>query len=278
MITLIVTSKQLKHAERWDIDFHSPPLGVKAYPPNILRPVTRCADIIKTKRDPTKQPDAPFQYVDIASIDVETGVIINPQELTGQEAPSRARKVMRAYDIIISTCRPTRGAIAVVPESLHGQICSTGFSVIRPHPSVNPFYLHFALRLPSTLEQFRKWSTGSSYPAILDEDVAKTLLPLPTPDLQDAAAKLIRCASQERDRAIRAANDAWKNTTGAIVRTLERSTPLDGTGDPGDIVYSTDQVHQRIAALGPVEEEAPINDDQPLQQSLFHDNDDAYTL
>src|SRR6185437_1289969 len=114
-----------------------------------------------------------------------------PQEVEGVDAPSRARKVVRAFDIVISTCRPTRGAIAVVPISLHNQIASTGFSIWRAKAGTNPFYLHYALRLQSTLEQFRKWSTGSSYPAILDEDVAKTLIPVPSPAEQDRIARLI---------------------------------------------------------------------------------------
>lgn len=131
MKTLLVTSKQTKTAGRWDIDFHLPPVGIKSFPKEILAPVRNCADVVKTKRDPTQKPNEAFLYVDIASIDVDPGIILRPQELTGEEAPSRARKVIHAYDIIISSCRPTRGAIAVVPEELHGQICSTGFSVIR---------------------------------------------------------------------------------------------------------------------------------------------------
>jgi type I restriction enzyme S subunit len=56
-------------------------------------------------------------YIDISSVDVSNGIIENPQELIGIEAPSRARKVVPAFDIVISTCRQTRGAIAVVPVS-----------------------------------------------------------------------------------------------------------------------------------------------------------------
>src|SRR5260370_14978973 len=121
----------LERAGRWDIDFHLPPVEIEKFPIDLRVPVSKCVDVVKTKRDPTLRPEETFLYVDIASVDVETGVIARPQELTGQEAPSRARKVIHAYDLIVSTCRPTRGAIAVVPEELHGQICSTGFSVLR---------------------------------------------------------------------------------------------------------------------------------------------------
>lgn len=156
MKTLLKTRKQLVAAGRWDIDFHLPAEQIKTFPGETHRRVDTIATVVKAKRDPTRRPDETFQYIDIASIDVTAGVIERPQEIIGEEAPSRARKVVRAYDVIVSTCRPTRGAIAVVPESLHDQICSTAFTVLRAKKGVNPLYLHFALRLASTTEQFRK--------------------------------------------------------------------------------------------------------------------------
>ncbi len=216
MKTLIKTRTELQRAGRWDIDFHLPAEGITKFPKPLLKRVDQVADIVKDKRDPTRNGETVFQYVDISSVDVAIGVIANPQEVEGSEAPSRARKVVRAFDLVISTCRPTRGAVAVVPPSLHNQIASTGFSVVRCHDDVNPFYLHYALRLPSTLEQFRKWSTGSSYPAILDEDVAKTLVPVPSPDEQDRIAQALMAAFHERERAIQKADLAWQQTVDEI--------------------------------------------------------------
>lgn len=266
MKTLIVTPKHIKTAGRWDIDFHLPPVGITVFPKAILAPVSKFADVVKTKRDPTRKPNETFLYVDIASIDVETGVILRPQELTGEEAPSRARKVIHAYDIIISTCRPTRGAIAVIPEELHGQICSTGFSVIRAKQGQNPYYIHFALRLASTLEQFRKWSTGSSYPAILDEDVSKTLLPIPDAVAQDKIAKVIRYATAERERAIKGANVAWRSSIDGVIGSLEKSAAFIDV-DADDMVYSVAQIAERVATLPAVEEEEAAED-----ETLFEDN------
>lgn len=216
MKTLIKKDAELFDAGRWDIDFHLPPEGIRAFPKELLFRIDSAAEVAKDKRDPTKNPDEVFQYIDIASIDVQTGTIVNPQDVVGEEAPSRARKVVRAYDIIVSTCRPTRGAIAVVPPELHNQIASTAFSVLRAKPGVNPFYLHYAIRLASTLEQFRKWSTGSSYPAILDEDVEKTLIPLPDLCEQEHVAVKVTEALMRRDEAIKVANEHW----GATLRQL----------------------------------------------------------
>lgn len=220
MKVLKKTRLELQKAGRWDIDFHLPPVGILAFPKKILKRVDQVAEIAKDKRDPTKQPDQTFQYLDISSVDVMVGSVTNPQEVEGLEAPSRARKVVRAFDLLISTCRPTRGAIAVVPQKYHDQIASTGFSVLRANSDVNPFYLQFALRLPSTLEQFRKWSTGSSYPAILDEDVAKTMIPVPSAAEQDRIAKLVVDALRVRAESMKTANGAWTETLNAITSQL----------------------------------------------------------
>lgn len=220
MKTLIKTRNQLQAAGRWDIDFHLPPLGIRKFPKTLLARIDTVAVVAKDKRDPTKEPGTAFQYIDIAAVDVTVGTITNPQDVEGSEAPSRARKVVRAYDLIVSTCRPTRGAIAVVPVKLHNQIASTAFSILRPLSNVNPFYLHYALRLESTLEQFRKWSTGSSYPAILDTDVAKTLIPVPTPSIQDAIATKVVAALRDREKVISAANHSWTETLNIITSSL----------------------------------------------------------
>ena len=197
--------------QRWDIDYHIPPIEIKKYNPEIICKLHTCTDIITEKRNPTLEPDKSFIYIDISSVDVKTGIIITPQELIGKDAPSRDRKVVRAGDIIISTCRPTRGAIAVIPDNLDNQICSTGFSVIRAKDGVNNKYLHFILRSPAVKEQFRKFSTGSSYPAILDEDVKKTEIPLPNCDIQKKVADEVEKQTIIRNKAIDKANETWED-------------------------------------------------------------------
>lgn len=204
--------KTLIKEQRWDIDYHLPTVEVKKYNTDILTEIRNCADVITDKRNPTLEPDKEFIYIDISSVDITTGIITNPQELLGEEAPSRARKVVRAGDIIISTCRPTRGAIAIVPDELDNQICSTGFSIIRAKTGVNNQYLHFILRSALVKEQFRKFSTGSSYPAILDSDVEKTIIPLPSEPEQATIAKKVKEQTDIRNKKIFKANKIWNDS------------------------------------------------------------------
>lgn len=260
MKVLSKTRIELQKAARWDIDFHLPAEGIKRFPKGLLKRVDEVATIAKDKRDPGKKPEEIFQYIDISAVDVQVGAIVNQQDVEGADAPSRARKVVRAYDLLVSTCRPTRGAVAVVPRELHNQIASTGFSVVRPKKGVNPYYLQFALRLPSTMEQFRKWSTGSSYPAILDEDVAKTLIPIPDPDEQDRIAALLVKAFADRAIEIQKANFAWTSILDEITRNLsipQTNASASPQAESSEEAASTTSNPYTIAEIGSVLDSLP---------------------
>lgn len=272
MKTLTKTLKELRGAGRWDIDFHLPAEGIKEFPKTILKRVDQVAHVAKEKRDPGKEPDHVFQYVDIAAVDVTVGAIVNPQDLEGVEAPSRARKVIRAFDVLVSTCRPTRGAIAVVGANLHNQIASTAFSVVRAHDDINPFYLHYALRLPSTLEQFRKWSTGSSYPAILDGDVEKTMIPVPEPAMQEAIALKVMGSIRERARVIREANARWAVTLSEITNTLSggksSQQPIAAIEDNFDAV-ALHEIRKTLRELPPLKSDGNLIGEIPDMEDLL---------
>lgn len=133
------------------------------------------------RRDPSKEPGKRFVYVDISSVDNETGQIILPKEMTGAEAPSRARKVIRQGDVIFATTRPYLKNIALVPQALDGQISSTGFCVIRTNPALaDPRYIYQVCRSDLVVDQLNTGTMrGASYPAVTDKDVFRTLIPLP---------------------------------------------------------------------------------------------------
>jgi len=183
---------------RFDVEFN---MGFHKFDPymNQVLPVETVTTFPKETQDPTTQPETSFNYIDIASIDIELGEIREVSEVLGSNAPSRARQVVHTGDIIISTVRPTRGAIALIPESINGFICSTGFSIIHPNDQVTSEYLQTALRLHTTLEQFGRRSSGSSYPAILDKDIKVTLIPVPEKSIQEEiSTEVFRCRSEAK--------------------------------------------------------------------------------
>ena len=131
-------------------------------------------------RNPTVAPEEPFTYVDVAAIDNEEKAIVGARVLVGGEAPSRARKLIRKDDVLVSTVRPYLNAVAVVPPELDGQVASTGFCVLRAKKSVLPEFLYFYTRSKLFVDGLCKLVAGAMYPAVTDSQVLDQALPLPS--------------------------------------------------------------------------------------------------
>ncbi|MBX6764608.1 MAG: restriction endonuclease subunit S [Rubrobacteraceae bacterium] len=172
------------------------------------------------RRDPTKDPSAPFIYVDISAVDNAEGKIVSPRELLGQDAPSRARKVIRRGDVIFATTRPYLKNVAIVRPELDGQICSTGFCVLRANRRVvEPGFLFYLCWSDLVVAQLSGNSMrGASYPAVTDGDVYEALISLPPLDEQRRIVAHLE-AVQEKIRALQAA----QTETDEHLKRLEQS-------------------------------------------------------
>lgn len=131
-----------------------------------------------------------FQYIEISDIDIFSAQIDQVREVEVKEAPSRAQMLLRTGDILVSTTRPYRGAIAFVPEELNNSIGSTGFAVIRDvRKSVNRKYLFRILHTGLGLKQMEQRMSGGNYPAIVQDELQKIKIPLPPSEIQDKIAR-----------------------------------------------------------------------------------------
>ena len=106
-----------------------------------------------------------FEYVDIGSVTLEEG-IKQTESFTFRDAPSRARRIAKTGDTIISTVRTYLKAIDFVAETQSTYIYSTGFAVLQPKSFIYPEYLAYFVRSDAFTEQVSIHSTGMSYPAI----------------------------------------------------------------------------------------------------------------
>jgi len=129
--------------------------------------------------NPLQSPEAKFEYIDVSSISNATFQIEATQRLKGKDAPSRARKLVRENDILFATIRPTLQRIAVVPEHLDQQVCSTGYFVLRPKPGIHHRFVFYSLFTDSFTGQMESLQKGASYPAVTDGDVKAQEIPVP---------------------------------------------------------------------------------------------------
>ena len=142
-----------------------------------------------------------FPYIEIGAINITDGTIREIVYIPVEEAPSRAKVIVRTNDIIISTTRPGRGAIAKITEHENNYIVSTGFSVIRSvDGSVDRDYLFSILRLDILLKQMIQRSTGGNYPAITQEELSKVVVPIPSKEIQDRIVSIIQVALSEKQQ------------------------------------------------------------------------------
>lgn len=119
-----------------------------------------------------------IRYVDIGSVSLENG-IEKTEEFLFENAPSRARRVLKKGDIIISTVRTYLKAIAVVDRN--GLVGSTGFCVLRPlHGLVNSDYLGYYCKSNTFTDEISKRSFGISYPAITSSELISLYLTYPS--------------------------------------------------------------------------------------------------
>lgn len=131
-----------------------------------------------------KTPNGKLTYIDVGSINNKLG-LIEPTVIEAEEAPSRARKIVKAGTVIYSTIRPYLLNIAVIQEDFYPElIASTAFAVVHPVEGMTSEYLYSYLRSPVFVSYVESVQGGIAYPAINDRQFFSGLLPLPPTDEQ----------------------------------------------------------------------------------------------
>ena len=150
--------------------------------------------------DPRKAKDKEFQYVDISSIDNIAFSIVSWNTITGQNAPSRARKVIQTGDILFATTRPYLKNIAIVPSSLNGEVCSTGFCVIRANTSeTTTEWIYHNVLTPQFLTKIKVKMKGATYPAVSDKDVMNVTIAKPMLEEQKRISEILSTVDRKSD-------------------------------------------------------------------------------
>ena len=137
----------------------------------------------------TTDPDMAITYVDIGNVD-SVGGITGTEELVFEGAPSRARRIVRQGDVIISTVRTYLKAIARIEQTDANLIVSTGFAVIRPR-NLDDGFVAYALSSPYFVDRVVAHSVGVSYPAINASELACLDIAFPPISEQQAIAAFL---------------------------------------------------------------------------------------
>ena len=135
----------------------------------------------------TAYPEKTINYIDIASVENETGRFLGYNEIKSDDAPSRARREVKAGDVLLSTVRPNLKAFTLLKELKPRSVASTGFAVLRSKSEVvDPKFLLSAIFGRNVVDQMIGMMGKGAYPSINQKDVASVKIPLPPLETQKA--------------------------------------------------------------------------------------------
>ena len=166
--------------------------------------------------NPRRDRRPSVRYIDVSAVSRDELRVVSEATYSSEDAPSRARRIVKAGDTIFATVRPSLTRIAQIPASLDGQIVSTAFCVLRPNSRViHPDFLFFAMQLEHVVDSITNMQSGASYPAVRDVDVLNQSIPLPPMQAQHRIASALNLVRTSMLR---------HNESAKMASTLKRAT------------------------------------------------------
>lgn len=157
-----------------------------------LKYITQCDTLVLPENT---RPDTQIQYIDIGSVTYGNG-INQIQDFIFADSPSRARRIVKTGDTIISTVRTYLRAIAYISDKYNNHICSTGFAVLTPNNEQCKKFVFYSLQAGPFISRVESISTGISYPAVTSQDLINIYTCIPPLSEQQAIADYLdqKCA------------------------------------------------------------------------------------
>lgn len=146
-----------------------------------VAPLGSIAGVNRETRTPNH--DEVIRYLDISALGERT--VGKMSEVSGAEAPGRARRVVRAGDVVWSMVRPNRRAHALLVEPGADWIASTGLAVLSP-TGISSTWLFEMASTQEFSDYLVSQEGGAAYPAVKPKDFERASVVVPTPEVDRA--------------------------------------------------------------------------------------------
>ncbi|WP_409977282.1 restriction endonuclease subunit S [Pseudomonas sp. HD6422] len=123
-------------------------------------------------------------YVDLAN--AKENVIAEITDYRFDDAPSRARRVLRDGDTIVGTVRPGNRSFAFIANAAENLTGSTGFAVLRPKNIESTEFVYLAATLDANIDYLTHVADGGAYPAVRPEVVVGLATVIPPAQILQA--------------------------------------------------------------------------------------------
>ena len=143
-----------------------------------MKRIKEVCEINKQTLTDKTSPSYEFDYVDIGSVTYGIRGYVK-ERMTFATAPSRAKRIAKRGDTIISTVRTYLKAITTIDTDVSDLIVSTGFAVITPKKMINERFCSYLMISNSIIDRVCALSTGVSYPATNATAIGDLLIQIP---------------------------------------------------------------------------------------------------
>jgi type I restriction enzyme S subunit len=143
-----------------------------------------------SKRD-RHWPHDELDYIDISSV-AEGYIATPPKRIPVADAPSRAQRLVKDGDTVLSTVRPNRRSMFFSKDLDEKTVVSTGFAVVRPKEGfIHPRFLYALIFDEKFTDYLVSREQGAAYPAISPVDISSAEVHLPPYEEQERIGSIL---------------------------------------------------------------------------------------
>ena len=201
-LSYIVNLSEIKSSHRADAEYFQPKYDklvekIKKYGAVLLLNIVQN---VAARFNAKSQPDKIFQYVELSNITSSVGTIDGFSEVSGSEAPSRAKRVLKPNDVILSSVEGSLEKVALVGKEQDGYLASNGFFQFRSKDILPEVLLVLAKSFVLQM-QFEKQTAGTILTAVPKEAVKNIVVPKLNKSTQQKIADLVQKSHEARSKA-----------------------------------------------------------------------------
>jgi len=209
-----------------------------------VKKIKDICDVDSTSLTPKTSAEYEFDYISLSDVKCENFEIQTSRQVF-KTAPSRARRILKKGDVVISTVRPNLKGFFVVKEDVKDLIASTGFSVLTPH-SCNSVYLLSYFHSQAIDKQFYSLVVGSNYPAVNSSDIANIKIAMPPVEEQRKIAEVLGVWDKAIELQAKIIDKLELRKRALMQRLLSGRQRLPGFSDPWEAVRLGNLFDERV--------------------------------
>lgn len=202
--TYVANLSNVLSSHRMDAEYFQPAYDeviekIKKYPDGFDK-LLKYVENVKPNFDPKKHPDQIFSYVELADIDPSIGIIHSENKIKGDQAPSRARRILKENDVIVSSVEGSLEKVALVDKEYDGSLASTGFFQFRPL-NILPEVLFVISKTIVLQSQLKKQCSGTILTSVPKESLKEFIIPILSLKTQQKIASSVKESHEARSKA-----------------------------------------------------------------------------